>query len=70
MEMRELMDMASEELRQEEKKLHKELFSLRFQLMTGRVENPMRVREVRRNIARIKTVHRQKELEAGKGHQE
>jgi large subunit ribosomal protein L29 len=57
MELKELREMAREELAQQEKKLQKELFALRFQLMTGRVENPMRVREIRREIARIQTIH-------------
>ena len=64
MEMNALRDMAPEELLREEKKLRKELFSLRFQLMAGRVENPMRVRQARREIARIRTVYREKAIEA------
>lgn len=60
MEMRELLDMAPEELHQEEKKLRKELFHIRFQLMTGRADNQMRVRQIRRDIARVQTVYRQK----------
>jgi large subunit ribosomal protein L29 len=60
MEMRELLDMAPEELHLEEKKLRKELFHIRFQLMTGRAENQMRVRQIRRDIARVQTVYRQK----------
>jgi large subunit ribosomal protein L29 len=55
-------DMTLEELTDEEKKMRKELFSLRFQVMTGRVENPMRLRAARRDIARIQTVRRQREL--------
>lgn len=39
-----------------------ELFKLRFQLATGQLDNPMRIKEVRRNIARAKTVIRQREL--------
>ena len=61
MTMSELLDMAPEELHQEEKKLRKEIFHLRFQLMTGRAENQMRIRQTRRDIARIQTVYRQKE---------
>jgi large subunit ribosomal protein L29 len=60
MEMKELLDMAPEELHQEAKKLRKELFHIRFQLMTGRAENQMRVRQIRRDIARVQTVYRQK----------
>ena len=62
-----LHDMAPEELILEEKKLRKELFNLRFQVMTGRGENQMRIREIRRDIARVKTVYRQKDLQTNKG---
>jgi len=42
-----------------------ELFNLRFQLATGQLENPMRIREVKRDIARIKTVLTQREYKSG-----
>lgn len=42
--------------------LKDELFNLRFQLATGQLENPMRIRQVRKDIARAKTVLRQREL--------
>ncbi len=45
-----------DELRQEEMNLRKELFNLRFQQVTGEIENPMRIRQVRRNIAQVLTV--------------
>ncbi len=45
-----------DELRQEEVNLRKELFNLRFQQVTGEIENPMRIRQVRRNIAQVLTV--------------
>lgn len=41
-----------------------ELFNLRFQLATGQLENPMRIREVKKSIAQIKTILREKELRA------
>ena len=41
----------------------KELFNLRFQHVTGQLENPVKMREVKRNIARVKTIIREKELE-------
>jgi large subunit ribosomal protein L29 len=59
-------DMTAEELVDEEKKMRKEMFSLRFQLMTGRVDNPMRLKAVRRDIARLQTVRRQRELKIEK----
>ncbi len=42
--------------------LKAELFNLRFQLATGQVENPMRIREVKKSIAQIKTIIREEEL--------
>lgn len=42
-----------------------ELFNLRFQLATGQLDNPMRIREVKKNIARAKTVLRERELSKG-----
>ena len=44
--------------------LKEELFNLRFQHATGQLENPMRIREVKTTIARIKTVQREAELKA------
>ncbi len=60
MEMKELLDLTPEELIQREKQLRKELFNLRFQLASGRVESPARIRQVRRDIAQIKTVYNAK----------
>jgi large subunit ribosomal protein L29 len=45
-----------EELGQREQDLRKELFNLRFQSATGEIENPMRIRAVRKDIARVLTV--------------
>jgi large subunit ribosomal protein L29 len=44
--------------------LKEELFNLRFQIATGQLENPMRIREVKKAIARIKTVQRETEIKA------
>ena len=46
--------------------LKKEQFNLRFQSATGQLENVARVREVRRDIARVRTLQRQKTLESAK----
>ena len=54
--------MSSPELEKELTELKSELFKLRFSLATNGLDNPMRIREVRREIARIKTVQRQREL--------
>ena len=51
-------------MEQEVSGLKEELFSLRFQLATGQLENPMRIREVKKTIARIKTVQREVELKS------
>ncbi len=56
----ELRTMTVEELRQEETNLRKELFNLRFQKVTGEIENPMRIKQVRKDIARILTVINEK----------
>lgn len=42
--------------------LKQELFNLRFQLATGQLENPMRIKEVKKSIAQIKTIIREKEI--------
>jgi large subunit ribosomal protein L29 len=56
----ELKDMSEAELRQKEKDLTAELFNLRFQHATGQLENTERLPQVRKDIARVKTVLRQK----------
>ena len=52
----ELRALTADELRQEENNLRKELFNLRFQKKTGEIENPLRIRHVRKDIARILTI--------------
>ena len=54
------------ELFEKEKGLTEELFNLRFQQATGQLENVMRVPQVKRDIARIKTILREKGLHKGK----
>lgn len=49
-----------DELRQKEQDLRRELFNLRFRLTTGEVENPMRIRAIRKDIARVLTAITQK----------
>ena len=55
MKVNEIRDLSAEELNQKLASLKEELFNLRFQLATGQLENPMRIKEVKK-IARIKTV--------------
>ncbi len=54
--------MSAEEQVEKIQSLKEELFNLRFQHATGQLENPMRIREVKKSIAQIKTIHREVEL--------
>ena len=69
MELKELRAMADVELAEKEGQLKQELFNLRFQLATGRIENPTRIRQGRRDLARVKTLLRQRALTAQAGTQ-
>lgn len=62
MEMKKFREMTEIELASELDKMKKELFNLRFQHVTGQLENPVKMREVKKNIARVKTIIREKEL--------
>ncbi len=62
MKVKEFRDLSPEELDQKLASLKEELFNLRFQLATNQLENPNKIGEVKRNIARVKTVIREKEL--------
>ena len=57
-----MRDMTEVELNTELSKMKKELFNLRFQHATGQLENPVQMRELKRNIARVKTIIRENEL--------
>jgi len=61
MELKEMREMTPEELLNKEQEAKKELFHLRVQLVSGKVENPSRVRLVRRMIAQLKTVSWEKQ---------
>ena len=56
MKVNEIRDLSAEELNQKLASLKEELFNLRFQLATGQLDNPMRIKEVKKTIARIKTI--------------
>ena len=62
MELKKMRDMTEVELNTELSKMKRELFNLRFQHATGQLENPVQMRELKRNIARVKTIIREKEL--------
>jgi large subunit ribosomal protein L29 len=59
MDLKELRQLTGPELTEKTQQLTQELFNLRFQLGTGRLENPMQVRKTKRSIARIKTIQRE-----------
>jgi large subunit ribosomal protein L29 len=62
MKAAELRELSDDELRGKLQELQEELFNLRFQLATGQIENVGRIRTVRRDIARLKTVQQQRAL--------
>ncbi|CRK85289.1 50S ribosomal protein L29 [Neobacillus massiliamazoniensis] len=66
MKANELRDLTTAEIEQKVKSLKEELFNLRFQLATGQLENTARIREVRKALARMKTVIREREISVNK----
>ena len=62
MELKKMREMTEVELNTELGKMKKELFNLRFQHVTGQLESPVQMRELKRDIARVKTIIREKEL--------
>ena len=62
MKIEKIRSMSPAELAREETRLKKELFNLRFQNVTGQLENPQRMKELKKDIARVKTVIRENEL--------
>lgn len=64
MKASDLRELSLEELRTKARELNEEKFNLKFQHATGALENPMRLPQVRREIARVLTVIREKELAA------
>ena len=62
MKVNEIRDLSADEQGDKLKSLKEELFNLRFQHATGQLENPMRIRDVKRSIAQIKTIQREREL--------
>ena len=63
MKAKEVRQMSSQELTDKLSELKAELFNLRFQLATGQLDNPIRIRTVRRDIARVNTIIREREIE-------
>ena len=63
MKMEELRKLSTEELNNKIKENKEELFNLRFQQATGNLEKPVRLRELRKQVAKMKTIIRERELE-------
>ena len=63
MKMEELRKLSTEELNNKIKENKEELFNLRFQQATGNLEKPSRIRELRKQVAKMKTIIRERELE-------
>ena len=66
MKIDKIKEMSSPELEKELSELKTELFKLRFSLATNGLENPMKIKEVKKDIARINTILKERELAANK----
>ena len=66
MKINKIKEMSSPDLEKELGELKSELFKLRFSLATNGLDNPMKIKEVKKDIARIKTILKQRELEEAK----
>ena len=66
MKIGQLRDMSTDELTAKLKELKTELFNLRFQQATNQLDNPMRIVEVKKTIARVNTLLREEELKVTK----
>jgi large subunit ribosomal protein L29 len=62
--VQELRDLGDDELFERLESDKEELFNLRFQLATGQIDNPMRIKDVRHEIARILTIARERQIDA------
>ena len=65
MKINKIREMSSPDLEKELGELKNELFKLRFSLATNGLDNPMKIKEVKKDIARIKTVLREREIKSG-----
>jgi len=63
MKIKELREMTVEELNQQLAEIKKEQFNLKLQQVSGQMENPARIKELRRTVARIKTIQNTKQVE-------
>ncbi|HDP2367575.1 TPA: 50S ribosomal protein L29 [Staphylococcus aureus] len=69
MKAKEIRDLTTSEIEEQINSSKEELFNLRFQLATGQLEETARIRTVRKTIARLKTVAREREIEQSKANQ-
>ena len=67
MELKKMRTMSEVELNAELVKMKKDLFNLRFQHVTGQLENPIKMRDTKRDIARVKTIIREKQVGRAQG---
>jgi large subunit ribosomal protein L29 len=63
MKLKELKEMTVDELDQQLAEIRKEQFNLKLQQVSGQLENPARIKELRRTVARIQTIRNQKKVE-------
>ena len=66
MKINKIREMSSPELEKELEELKSELFKLRFSLATSGLDNPMKIKEVKKDIAKIKTILREREIAEAK----
>jgi large subunit ribosomal protein L29 len=66
MKAKDIRDLTETELQEKMNEARTELFNLRFQIATGQLDNPLKIREARRSIARIQTVLRERQLQSQK----
>ena len=62
MKAEQIREMSADDLKAKQKELDEQLFRLRFQKSIGQLDNPLKLRETRREIARLKTVIREKQV--------
>ncbi len=66
MKTKEIRQMSDDQLVKKESELKNELFNLRFQLATGQLDNPQKIKVIKRDIARVKTIITERAMKIGK----
>ena len=62
MKAKDIRALTTDQMLEKEKQYKEELFNLRFQMATGQLENPMKIKEIRKDIAKAKTILREREI--------